>query len=190
MTVANRLTILRLILTLPFVAALSLPFPGAKLLAFALFTFSSLTDLADGYIARRFNQITDFGKLMDPLVDKIMTMSAFVCLVSLGSIPAWAVIVILSREFLVTGLRMIAASRNIVLPAERLGKLKTIWQMVTICYWLLLGPVLDQFGRLFAPPIVATLNMVGLALVLFTVALTLWSGVAYFAKNWALVSDL
>jgi CDP-diacylglycerol--glycerol-3-phosphate 3-phosphatidyltransferase len=190
MTVANRLTVLRLILTLPFVAALSLPFPGGKLLAFALFTFSSLTDLADGYIARRFNQITDFGKLMDPLVDKIMTMSAFVCLVSLGNIPAWAVIVILSREFLVTGLRMLAANRNIVLPAERLGKLKTIWQIVTICYWLLLMPVLDQFGHQITPPIVATLNMVGLALVLLTVALTLWSGVAYFAKNWNLVSDL
>jgi CDP-diacylglycerol---glycerol-3-phosphate 3-phosphatidyltransferase len=190
MTVANRLTILRLVLTLPFVAALSLPFAGAKLLAFALFLFSSLTDLADGYIARRFNQITDFGKLMDPLVDKIMTMSAFVCLVSLGNIPAWAVIIILSREFLVTGLRMIAASRNIVLPAERLGKHKTTWQMVTICYWLLLVPVLDQFGRLLATPIVATLNMVGLGMVLFTVALTLWSGAAYFAKNRHLVSDL
>jgi CDP-diacylglycerol--glycerol-3-phosphate 3-phosphatidyltransferase len=190
MTVPNRLTIIRLILTLPFVAALSLQFPGAKLLAFALFILSSLTDLADGYIARRFNQITDFGKLMDPLVDKIMTMSAFVCLVSLGSIPAWAVIVILSREFLVTGLRMIAASRNIVLPAERLGKLKTVWQIITILYCLLLVSVLEQFDRQLAPPIVATLNIVGLGLVLFTVGLTLWSGVAYFAKNWNLVSDL
>ena len=190
MTVPNQLTILRLILTLPFVAALSLQFPGAKILAFWLFVFSSITDFADGYIARRFNQITDFGKLMDPLVDKIMTMSAFICLISLGSIPAWAVIVILSREFLITGLRLIAASRGKVLPAERLGKLKTVSQIATILYWLLLVAVLEQFGSAFAPPIVTSLKIVGLGLVLFTVALTLWSGISYFAKNWDLVSDM
>jgi CDP-diacylglycerol--glycerol-3-phosphate 3-phosphatidyltransferase len=127
---------------------------------------------------------------MDPLVDKIMTMSAFVCLISLGSIPAWAVIVILSREFLITGLRLIAASRGKVLPAERLGKLKTVSQIVTILYWLLLVAVLEQFGSAIAPPIVNSLNFVGLGLVLFTVALTLWSGISYFAKNWDLVSDM
>lgn len=190
MTVPNQLTILRLILTLPFVAALSLQFPGAKILAFELFVFSSITDFADGYIARRFNQITDFGKLMDPLVDKIMTMSAFICLISLGSIPAWAVIVILSREFLITGLRLIAASRGKVLPAERLGKLKTVSQIATILYWLLLVAVLEQFGSAIAPSIVTSLNIVGLGLVLFTVALTLWSGISYFAKNWDLISDM
>jgi CDP-diacylglycerol---glycerol-3-phosphate 3-phosphatidyltransferase len=189
MTVPNQLTILRLILVLPFVAALSVQFPGAKLLAFALFVLSSLTDLADGYIARRSNQITDFGKLMDPLVDKVMTMSAFICLVSLASIPAWAVIVILSREFLITGLRLIAASRGKVLPAERLGKLKTVWQMVTINYCLLLIAIFEEFGGLIAPPIVSSLNFVASALVLLTVGLTLWSGVAYFAKNWDLVAD-
>ena len=175
MTVPNQLTILRLILTLPFVAALSLQFPGAKIWALGLFVFSS---------------ITDFGKLMDPLVDKIMTMSAFICLISLGSIPAWAVIVILSREFLITGLRLIAASRGKVLPAERLGKLKTVSQIATILYLLLLVAVLEQFGSAIAPPIVNSLNIGGLGLVLFTVALTLWSGISYFAKNWDLVSDM
>jgi CDP-diacylglycerol--glycerol-3-phosphate 3-phosphatidyltransferase len=190
MTIPNQLTVLRLVLTLLFVAALSVQFPGAKLLALALFACSSLTDLADGYIARRFHQITDFGKLMDPLVDKIMTMAAFICLVSVGGIPAWAVIVILSREFMITGLRLIAASRGKVLPAERLGKLKTVWQIITILYYLLLVTVLEQFGRLIASSIVTSLNVVGMALVLFTVGLTLWSGVAYFAKNRDLVSDM
>src|SRR5271157_6669650 len=189
MTVPNQLTILRLILTLPFVAALSLQFPGAKILAFWLFVFSSITDFADGYIARRFNQITDFGKLMDPLVDKIMTMSAFICLISLGSIPAWAVIVILSREFLITGLRLIAASRGKVLPAERLGKHKTVWQIVTILYCLVLLTVGDQFGRILSPLTRTSLNAIGFALVCLTVGLTLWSGISYFAKNWDLVSD-
>src|ERR1700722_12655647 len=190
MNLPNRLTILRLVLTVPFVAALSLPFPGAKWLALGLFIVSSLTDYADGQIARKYKLITDFGKLMDPLVDKIMTMSAFICLVSLGSIPAWAVIIIVSREFLITGLRLMAAVRGKVLPAERLGKIKTIWQIVTILYCLILLVIIDQFGRLVNPPTLESLNMVGLALVLLTVGLTLWSGISYFAKNWSLFSDL
>jgi CDP-diacylglycerol--glycerol-3-phosphate 3-phosphatidyltransferase len=190
MNLPNQLTILRLILTLPFVAALSLQFPGAKLLALGLFIVSSVTDYADGSIARKFNLITDFGKLMDPLVDKIMTMSAFICLVALGSMPAWAVIVIVSREFLITGLRLIAAVRGKVLSAERLGKLKTLWQIVTILYFLILVAITDQFGPLLNPPTVTSLNLVGLLLVFLTVGLTLWSGISYFAKNWDLVSEL
>jgi CDP-diacylglycerol---glycerol-3-phosphate 3-phosphatidyltransferase len=190
MNLPNQLTILRLILTLPFVAALSLPFPGAKLLALGLFIVSSVTDYADGYIARKYQLITDFGKLMDPLVDKIMTMSAFICLVSLGSIPAWAVIVIVSREFLITGLRLIAAVRGKVLPAEKLGKIKTVLQIVTILYCLALLAVVEESGQLLNPPVVTVLSIVGLTLVFLTVGLTLWSGISYFAKNWYLVSDL
>jgi CDP-diacylglycerol--glycerol-3-phosphate 3-phosphatidyltransferase len=190
MNLPNRLTILRLILTLPFVAALSLQFPGAKLLALILFIASSATDYADGYIARKFHLITDFGKLMDPLVDKIMTMSAFICLVSLGNVPAWAVIVIVSRELLITGLRLMAAARGKVLPAERLGKLKTVSQIVTILYWLIVVATIGQSGASVSPATVASLNTLGLILVFLTVALTLWSGVSYFAKNWDLVSEL
>jgi CDP-diacylglycerol--glycerol-3-phosphate 3-phosphatidyltransferase len=189
MNLPNRLTILRLLLTLPFVAALSLQFPGAKLLAVTLFVAGSVTDYADGYIARKFKLITDFGRLMDPLVDKIMTMSAFVCLVSLGIVPAWAVIVILSREFLITGLRLMAAVRGKVLPAEQLGKLKTVWQIITILYCLILVAIVEEFGRLLNPPTLTSLNALGLVLVLLTVGLTLWSGISYFAKNWDLVSD-
>ena len=190
MNLPNRLTILRLILTLPFVAALSLQFPGAKFLALVLFIASSVTDYADGYIARRFKLITDFGKLMDPLVDKIMTMSAFICLVALGSVPAWAVIVIVSREFLITGLRLIAAVRGKVLAAERLGKLKTVGQIVTILYCLIVVAIIEQFGDMLKPPTLTLLNLLGLTLVLLTVGLTLWSGISYFAKNWDLVSEL
>jgi CDP-diacylglycerol---glycerol-3-phosphate 3-phosphatidyltransferase len=189
MNLPNQLTILRLILTLPFVAALSLQFPGAKIAALALFIAASVTDYADGYIARKFKLITDFGRLMDPLVDKIMTMAAFVCLVSLGSVPAWAVIVILSREFLITGLRLVAATRGKVLPAERLGKLKTVCQIVTILYYLLLVAIVEEVGRLLNAPTVTSLRAVGLALILLTVSLTLWSGISYFVKNWDLVRD-
>jgi CDP-diacylglycerol--glycerol-3-phosphate 3-phosphatidyltransferase len=190
MNLPNRLTILRLILTLPFVAALSLPFAGAKWLALCLFVVSSATDYADGYIARKFQLITDFGKLMDPLVDKIMTMSAFICLVALGSIPAWAAIVIITREFLITGLRLVASARGKVLAAERLGKLKTVCQIVTILYCLIVVALIDQFGRSWNSVAVTSLNVTALILVLLTVALTLWSGISYFAKNWYLISDL
>jgi CDP-diacylglycerol--glycerol-3-phosphate 3-phosphatidyltransferase len=176
-------------LTLPFVIALSINFPGAKLLALGLFIAGSVTDYADGYIARKFELITDFGKLMDPLVDKIMTMSAFICLVSLGSVPAWAAIVIVSREFLITGLRLIAAARGKVLPAERLGKHKTVWQIVTILYCLVLLTVSDQFGPILSPLTRTSLEAIGFALVCLTVGLTLWSGISYFAKNWDLVRD-
>ena len=189
MNLPNQLTILRLLLTLPFVAALSLQFPGAKLLAVGLFIAASVTDYADGYIARKFKLITDFGRLMDPLVDKIMTMSAFVCLVALGSVPAWAVIVILSREFLITGLRLVAVTRGKVLPAERLGKLKTVCQIVTILYFLILVAIVEEFGRLVNTSTVTSLRTVGFALILLTVGLTLWSGISYFAKNWDLVRD-
>ena len=187
---ANRITLSRLGLTVVFVLALNSSWQYARTTALVIFLIAGLTDFVDGEIARRYGNVTNFGKLMDPLVDKIMTMSAFVCLVSLGSIPAWAVIVILSREFLITGLRLIAAVRGKVLAAERLGKLKTICQIVTILYCLVLVALIDRFGRLLNPPTVTSLNVVGLTLVLLTVGLTLWSGISYFAKNWDLVSEL
>jgi CDP-diacylglycerol--glycerol-3-phosphate 3-phosphatidyltransferase len=185
MNLPNRLTVLRLLLTFPFVFSLSVNFPGAKLLALVIFVVGSVTDYADGYLARKFNLITDFGRLMDPLVDKIMTMSAFICLVSLGTLPAWAVVIIVSREFLITGLRLIAAARGKVLPAERLGKHKTAWQIATILYCLLLMII----GSRLEPHLSALLNVATLILVYFTVGLTLWSGLSYLVKNWDLVRE-
>jgi CDP-diacylglycerol---glycerol-3-phosphate 3-phosphatidyltransferase len=164
---------------------LSIDFPGSKTLALAIFIVASITDYADGYIARRFQLISDFGKLMDPLVDKIMTMSAFVCLVSLGSISAWAVIVIISREFLITGLRLLAVTKGKVLPAERLGKYKTIWQIVTIIYLLALVALRLPPGAALSP----VFSIAGSLLVYATVVLTLVSGVSYFGRNWDLVRE-
>ena len=182
MNLPNQLTVLRLILTIPFVVALSVDFPGSKVLALVLFIVGSVTDYADGYIARKYQLITDFGKLMDPLVDKIMTAAAFICLVALSYIPAWAVIVIVSREFLITGLRLIAVSRGKVLPAERLGKHKTVWQIVTILYFLSVAAVAGG-GR-----IASVFSVIGWVLVIVTVGLTLWSGVSYLVKNRELVA--
>jgi CDP-diacylglycerol--glycerol-3-phosphate 3-phosphatidyltransferase len=182
MNLPNQLTVLRLVLTVPFVVALSIDFPGSKILALALFVIGSVTDYADGYIARKYQLITDFGKLMDPLVDKIMTAAAFICLVALSYIPAWAVIVIVGREFLITGLRLIAVSRGKVLPAERLGKHKTVWQIVTILYFLVVAAV-TAGGRMSAPFLIF-----GWFLIIVTVGLTLWSGVSYLVKNRELIS--
>jgi CDP-diacylglycerol--glycerol-3-phosphate 3-phosphatidyltransferase len=189
MNLPNQLTLARLFLVLPFVIALSIDFPGAKALALVLFILATLTDYLDGLIARRWDLVTDFGKLMDPLVDKIMTVSAFICLVAVGYLPAWAVITIVSREFLITGLRLIAASQGKVLPAERLGKHKTAWQMLTIIFFLALLAVgkLGWVGQDEA--LTGALTIIGWGLVLVTVLLTIASGASYLAKNWDLVRE-
>src|SRR5258708_28821926 len=136
MNLPNQLTLARLLVTVPFVAALSVDWRGTKTFALCLFLLASLTDYADGIIARRYNLVTVFGQLMDPLVDKVMTMAAFICLVALRDIPAWVVIVIISREFLLTGLRLIAASHGRTLPAPKLGKNTTAPHSATISYFL------------------------------------------------------
>jgi len=187
MNLPNRLTIARLAITAAFVASLSINFRFNHTLALVLFFAAMLTDYFDGQIARRWNLITDFGKLMDPLADKVLTASAFICLLPYHALAPWAVIIIISREFLITGLRMLAGSKGIVLPAEKLGKHKTAWQMGTIIYFLLLLTAKDWQNQL--PPIFATLwSQVGLALVAVTVILTIYSGLAYLWKNRGLLS--
>lgn len=187
MNLPNKLTLLRLVLTAFFVVSLSVSFPGHLSAALGLFLLASLTDYLDGEIARRWNLITDFGKLMDPLADKVLTASAFICLIPYHAIPAWAVISIISREFLITGLRLLASSKNIVLPAEKLGKHKTAWQMITIVYFLgLLAWKAPAVGELNLSPAWA---WIGHALITITVALTIFSGLAYFWKNRGLLSS-
>jgi CDP-diacylglycerol--glycerol-3-phosphate 3-phosphatidyltransferase len=187
MNLPNQLTLARLLVTLPFVAALSVDWRGTKTFALCLFLLASLTDYADGIIARRYNLVTVFGQLMDPLVDKIMTISAFICLVALHDIPAWVVIIIVSREFLITGLRLIAASRGRTLPAEKLGKQKTVWQIATIVYFLAVRSIREFAGPEWTTHGDHLLKGIGITLLAITVVLTLFSGVGYLAKNWDLV---
>ncbi len=186
MNLPNKLTVFRLVLTALFVVSLSITFPGHLTLALVLFLLASLTDYLDGQIARRFQLITDFGKLMDPLADKILTASAFICLLNYQALPGWAVIIIISREFLITGLRLLASSKGTILPAEKLGKHKTAWQMITIVFFLCL---LALGEWLTSPPaIFVTLwTWAGTLLVAVTVALTVYSGLAYLWKNRALL---
>ncbi|MEO0447367.1 MAG: CDP-diacylglycerol--glycerol-3-phosphate 3-phosphatidyltransferase, partial [Verrucomicrobiota bacterium] len=151
MNLPNRLTIARLALTGLFVAVLHLPFPAPLTWAFFLFALAALTDFVDGYLARRYDLITPFGKLMDPVADKILTAAGFLVLVEFGLVPGWIVILILAREFLVTGLRLLAISQGSVLPADTLGKQKTIWQIATLLYFLLSLASLETTFRWMAP---------------------------------------
>ena len=189
MNLPNQLTLWRLVLVVPFVWLLSVDWHWSKTIALVLFLLASFTDYADGYIARRYRLVTVFGQLMDPLVDKIMIVSAFICLVASRDLPAWAVIIIVSREFLVTGLRLIAISRGRTLPAERLGKHKTVWQMVTVIYYLLLKSIGEASWVRLSPTSEKVASAIGTVVLSIAVVLTLFSGVSYLAKNRDLVSD-
>lgn len=185
---ANRLTVSRLILTVAFVIALNSSWSYAHTAALTLFLVASVTDYFDGEIARRYQTITNFGKLMDPLVDKILIAAAFISLVPWRAIPAWAATVVVGREFLITGLRLLAGSQGVVLPAERLGKHKTSWQIVTVIYFLtLLAAAEWRTDTVSTAWWQRAWHFGGPLLVWITVALTLYSGLAYAWRNRALV---
>ena len=139
MNLPNKLTCLRVIMIVPFVILALMQSTSAQIAAAVIYVLACVTDLLDGYIARSRNLITNFGKFMDPIADKLLVMSAMIVLVSDGRILPWACIVILGREFIVSGFRLVAAERGIVIAAALTGKLKTVFQMVATLALLLLG---------------------------------------------------
>ncbi len=166
MNLPNKLTIFRVILVIPFVA---LMLNGYDLWAVAVFIIASLTDLLDGKIARKYNLITDFGKFMDPLADKLLVCAAMICLVEMGRLPAWMVIIIISREFIISGFRLVASDNGVVIAASYWGKFKTTFQMLMIIVLILnLGGVFD---------------MIGLVLTWIALILTVVSLIDYLVKN-------
>jgi len=183
---ANRLTLSRLALTVFFVALLSSSWHYARTTALVIFLIAGLTDFIDGEIARRYGVITNFGKLMDPLVDKIMVAAAFISLVPLKAVPAWAATTVVARDFLITGLRLMATAKGRILPAESLGKQKTSWQIVTIIFFLALLSIAElQYANANDTPIwwLRAWYDAGPVLVWITVALTLYSGFGYVWRN-------
>lgn len=135
MNLPNKLTMLRILL-IPFFVVFMLISPGEaayRWIALGIFITASLTDLLDGKIARKYGLVTNFGKLMDPLADKMLVSAALICLTALGQLAAWIVIVIISREFIISGLRQIAADNGVVIAASYWGKYKTTFQMIMIC---------------------------------------------------------
>jgi len=181
---ANRLTLSRLALTVLFVLLLSSSWHYARTAALVIFLIAGLTDFIDGEIARRYGVITNFGKLMDPLVDKIMVAAAFISLVPLKAVPAWAATTVVARDFLMSGLRMRASAKGRILPAESLGKQKTSWQIVTIVFFLALLSIAElHYANETSTWWLQAWDQAGPVLVWVTVALTLYSGVGYAWRN-------
>ena len=166
MTTANKITIFRVILIPVFLVLMYLRFPGHTYWAFGVFVLASLSDFADGYIARHYNQVSDFGKFMDPLADKLLVVAAMLLFVEQHQMPAWALLLVVAREFAVTGLRLIAVDNGRVIAAAWSGKIKTASTMVCLCLMLVFQSNL--------------LNVVCIAVI---VATTVYSGIEYFAKN-------
>lgn len=138
MNLPNRLTMLRIVM-IPFFVAFMLNIPGRpsfRWVSLAIFCAASVTDTLDGMIARKYNLITDFGKFMDPLADKLLVTSALICLTSLGELPAWVTIIIVAREFAISGFRLVAADNGIVIAASMWGKFKTVSQMAMVILML------------------------------------------------------
>ncbi len=169
LNLANKITLLRVLAIIPVLVLLAFPSPLFCFLATLFFVLASLSDILDGYIARRFGTITNFGKFLDPLADKLLICSVFIMLVALSWLPAWTAIVVIIRELAVTGLRAVAADEGIVIAADRYGKLKTIFQMLALIPLMLHYPV---FG--------ININILGYILLAIALALTVYSGYRYF----------
>ena len=145
MNLPNKLTVMRVILIPFFVAALLYDNGSSqtmRVVANVIFIVASLTDLFDGKIARKYNLVTNFGKFMDPLADKLLVCSALICLIQLGQLPAWVVIIIISREFIISGFRLVAADNGIVIAASYWGKFKTTFQMIAVILMIFNIPAL------------------------------------------------
>lgn len=178
MNLPNKLTLFRVILIPFFVFFLLAPyFEGyGNYIAVAIFIVASITDFLDGKIARKYHLVTNFGKFMDPLADKLLVSSALICLVALNKIPAWIVIVIIAREFIISGFRLVAADNGVVIAASYWGKFKTAFQMVTAIVLILNIP-----GEVFA--------VIGTVLIYISLVLTVISLIDYIAKNKDVLKD-
>lgn len=171
MNLPNKLTVLRVIMV-PFFVFFMLTDvggPANKWIALVLFCVASLTDMLDGKIARKYNLVTNFGKFMDPLADKLLVCSAMICMIEMGKLPAWIVIVIIAREFIISGFRLVASDNGIVIAASYWGKFKTVFQMAMIIV------LIADFGGVF--------DVIAQILIWVALALTVISLIDYIVKN-------
>lgn len=180
MNLPNKLTIFRVILIPFFVFFLMAPyFEGyGNYIALVIFVIASLTDLFDGKIARKYNLITDFGKFMDPLADKLLVCSALICFIELGLLPAWVVLIIIAREFIISGFRLVASDNGIVIAASYWGKFKTVFQMIMV--------IVLMFNQYLCNPV---LNVIGIILIIVATTLTVISLVDYIWKNKSVLKE-
>lgn len=190
MNIPNKITLSRIFLIPIFIILLSVPFnwgewtigdnqlPVAHFAAALLFIIAAATDWVDGYYARKYDLVTNLGKFLDPLADKLLVSAALILLVEMGLAPAWVVILIISREFAVTGLRLVASGEGIVLAASNMGKLKTATQMVAIAVLLLHNFPFSYIGFPF-----------GTVMLYIALFFTVLSGCDYFIKNWHVMKE-
>lgn len=190
MNLPNKITLSRILLIPFFIIVLSYPFnwgeweigmttlPVSHFVGGLIFLIASLTDWLDGYLARKLNLITNMGKFLDPLADKLLVSAAFILLVQLNLAPAWIVILIISREFAITGFRLVAAGEGLVLAASQMGKLKTASQLIAI--------ILLMFHNWPFSYLNISVHMFMLYIALI---FTIWSGVDYFIKNWNVLRE-
>ncbi|HLR60561.1 MAG TPA: CDP-diacylglycerol--glycerol-3-phosphate 3-phosphatidyltransferase [Pseudogracilibacillus sp.] len=190
MNLPNKITVSRIFLIPLFLIVLSFNFdwgeinignntlPVTQLVASIIFIFASLTDWLDGYIARKYNLITNMGKFLDPLADKLLVSAAFIMLIELQIAPAWIIIVIISREFAITGFRLVASGEGVVLAASSMGKLKTVSQILAVILLML-----NNF------PFSYTNIPVDMIMLYIALIFTVWSGLDYFIKNWNVVGN-
>lgn len=178
MNLPNKLTLFRVVLIPFFVFFLLDPyFEGyGNYIAVAIFIVASITDFLDGKIARKYNLVTNFGKFMDPLADKLLVCSALICLIQLELIPAWVVIIIIAREFIISGFRLVASDNGVVIAASYWGKFKTAFQMLTVIVLILNIP-----NKVF--------TILGTVLIYVSLALTVISLIDYIAKNKDVLKD-
>ena len=176
MTTASKITLSRVLMIPAYMVTMYLSHGEAGLwmyISLGIFIIASLTDFVDGYIARHYNQVTDFGKFLDPLADKLLTIAAMTCFCEWGVFPAWALMIVLTREFAVTGLRLIAVQKGNVIAAGWSGKVKTASTMMGLCVMM-------------AVPGIPVLNWIVITIIVLT---TLYSGIEYFVQNWSCLWD-
>ena len=178
MTTASKITMIRVVLIPVFFVLMLLDFPGHTWAALAVFIISSITDSVDGHVARKYNQISDFGKFIDPLADKLLVVAALLIFTAKGQMSSWAAMIVIAREFAVTGLRLIAVENGVVIAAAKSGKIKTSVSLVGICVMLTPWHDLALVGSF-------DLDKLAVALMLVT---TVWSGAEYFIKNGKLLN--
>ena len=178
MNLPNKLTLFRVVLIPFFVFFLLAPYfeEYGNYIAVAIFIVASITDFLDGKIARKYNLVTNFGKFMDPLADKLLVCSALICLIQLELIPAWVVIIIIAREFIISGFRLVAQDNGVVIAASYWGKFKTAFQMLTVIVLILNIP-----NKVF--------TILGTVLIYVSLALTVISLIDYIAKNKDVLKD-
>jgi len=195
MNLPNKITISRILLVPIFMIVLFLPIPYANLIAALIFIIAAATDGIDGHIARSTNQVTNFGKFLDPLADKLLVTSALIALVGQGKLPSWVAIIIIAREFIVTGLRLIAVNEGKVIAAGMSGKIKTVTQIIATVLLLIDPTVLNNLNSFMidktialingfvAQPLIAVIGILANVMVYISVFFTIYSCVVYIKQN-------